>query len=185
MRALEYVILFTLVSGASVFVAFYVDNLSRIALEQDLATMAGAAASGVASQLKDVLAVAGEPYVVNFTYVLFTPTGFPTLDAFTYNLTLYTWDGAYRGVLAVHFGLQGYRGNGYAQASAVASVGNATELGQVSGVSILVRNTTAYVQPSGPCSVLLRGYRWVNLTRPGCRAYLVPMSNATVLVLKR
>lgn len=185
MRSLEYIVLFVMISGASVFLAFYVNDLARQALEQDVAGMANAAASGLAAQLRDAMAVAGEPYVSNFTYILFTPTAFPTLDAASYNLTLYNEGSRGRGVLSVYFALEGYRGNGRASAAAVVPVGNVTELGQTAGVSILIRNSTQYVQPSGPCSAVAAGQRWVNLTRPGCRAYLLPTSNATVLVLRR
>jgi hypothetical protein len=182
MRSLEAAVLFAFVVAASVFLAFYVDMLAQSALDREVEALAKSTQDLVAAQLRDVLTVASFGYVRNFTYMLYVPTEFPTLDAYVYNATIYVGGD---GVLYVNVSFVGFRGSGVSRFFTSSAVGNVTSRAKMDGVRLYLSDPVAAyeLRPGPPHCVAPRG---VNLTQVGCAALLTGVHQYYVLyVIKR
>jgi hypothetical protein len=182
MRSLEAAVLFAFIVAASVFLAFYVDMLAQSALDREVAALAKSTQDLVAAQLRDVLTAASFGYVRNFTYMLYVPTEFPTLDAYVYNATIYVGGD---GVLYVNVSFTGFRGSGVSRFFTSSAVGNVTSRAMMDSVRLYLSDPVAAyeLRPGTPHCVAPRG---VNLTQVGCAALLTGAHQYYVLyVIKR
>ncbi|MEZ0319181.1 MAG: hypothetical protein ABWK05_04200 [Pyrobaculum sp.] len=134
MRSLEVVVLFVFVSAASVFLAFYVDLVAQQVLDDEVKSVAMSAANSLAAQLRDVFTAASYPFVRSFTYRLYFPTSFPTLDAYDYVAEFKN----VRGVLYVNLTFWGYRGAGRSFYVHSVAVVNASEVAAVYGKCVYI-----------------------------------------------
>ncbi len=176
MRSIEVAVLFAFISAASIYLAFYVDMLAQGALDREVASLAKSTQDLIAAQLRDVLTAASYTYVRNFTYMLYVPTQFPTLDAFTYTAVLYVGPDK---LLYVNVSFTGYRGSGVSSFNTSTAVGNVTSLAQTGGVRLYLDNP---VSQSPECETP----HGANLTRVGCAVTLTGARQYyKLLVLKR
>lgn len=134
MRSLEVVVLFAFVSAASVYLAYYVDTMAQQVLDQEVKNIAMSVSDSLAAQLRDVFTAASYPYVRSFTYYLYFPTAFPTLDSFDYVAEFKNVGG----VLYVNVTFWGYRGAGSSVYVHTAAVVNATEVAQTAGRCVYI-----------------------------------------------
>ena len=182
MRSLEAAVLFAFIVAASVFLAFYVDMLAQSALDREVAALAKSTQDLVAAQLRDVLTAASFGYVRNFTYMLYVPSEFPTLDAYVYNATIYVGGD---GVLYVNVSFTGFRGSGVSRFFTSSAVGNVTSRAMMDSVRLYLSDPVAAYElmPGTPHCVAPRG---VNLTQVGCAAVVTGAHQYYVLyVIKR
>ncbi|ACB39075.1 hypothetical protein [Pyrobaculum neutrophilum] len=177
MRSLEAVVLFGFVMAASVFLAFYVDMLAQAALDREVRTLAASTEGLLVGQFRDVLTAASFYYIRNFTYMLYVPTQFPTLDAYNYTSLVYV---GRDGLLYINTTFTGYRGNGVSNAFVSAAVGNVTSAALTGGVRIYLQGSLGTAPPQ--CSTPYG----VNLTMVGCSALLAGgRQYYTLWVIKR
>ncbi|ABO07523.1 hypothetical protein Pcal_0083 [Pyrobaculum calidifontis JCM 11548] len=167
-------ILFVAFAATVAVLAYIVDMRAQWVLERDVESLAQSAADFAASQIRDSLAAASIPGVVELNRSLLVPRDFYGFDTAGVSICV----GNRGGFLYVNVTASGTRGRGSATAKATAWLYNVTKWAIDHGrVVYLVGQYGPCGSPPSTCfATVIVGARKVavvNLTRPGCSAMLV------------
>jgi len=166
-------ILFVAFAAAVAVLAYIVDTRAQWVLERDVESLAQSATDFAASQIRDSLAAASIPGVVELRRSLLVPRDFYGFDTAGVSICVGNRDG----FLYVNATASGTRGRGSATAKATAWLYNVTKWAVDHGrVVYLVGQYGPCGSPPPTCFTTVRGVAAVNLTRPGCSATLVKSS---------